>query len=114
LAGTPNITWNQFDQYLVERNSLLLNLELRLRASVLKQALQRANQGPSGDAVHGPGIPAKQPFISLNCHERRKPVVRLALGRFKIDQRIVAAIRRRHHNPRGPEVNSNFHSYRVF
>ena len=96
------------DQQVHERKTRTVHVHARLRPGVLEQTLERPHHGPPRFRLLRPRIPAVEALGAAEGDERREPVGR-ALRRLEREERIVAAVRRRHHDPRGPEVDAELH-----
>jgi hypothetical protein len=86
-----------------------IDLERGLGPAVLERPLQRSDEGPAGLCLALPGRPSVAAFLAPEGHHRREPVHR-SLGGLEGQNRIVAAVDRRHYHPRGPEVDPESHA----
>jgi hypothetical protein len=82
------------------RNCAAGDVELRSGAA-FQQALERAQHSPTAIALHRPRAPAEAAFVAAYRHQRREPLPRLPIGRFKTDQGTVSTVRRRGHDVLG-------------
>ncbi len=95
-----------FAQHLDERHRLVGELQHGIGAGVFEQALERAQDGPAGVLLACPGLPAINALLAFHGDQRREPVDARAVGMFEGEDRVIAAIHRRHHGASGAEINS--------
>ena len=92
-----------------QRQSLATCMELGVQAGAAQAALQRPHDGPAIVFLGRNRLPSVEPRVAFDCHNRRKPVARLAVRLFEIHQGEGATIDRSDHHTRRSEVDTNSH-----
>lgn len=96
-----------------QRGDLAGDIDRGLGTSGGEKSFEAANDGGVGIRLGGPGVPAVDTATILDTGKRREPVTDLAIGGFKGDDRVIAAIRRGNDDAGCAEIDTQPHPDRI-